>query len=570
MSVRRTLGLAALLFGSVPASAKQVALAAPAAAPRNDRWILSVVGTNDLHGHVEQLPILGGYLHNLRESLNEGHRGELVLLDGGDLFQGTIESNASEGEAVVAAYNLLGYDASAIGNHEFDFGPVGEARPWRKTDDPRGALKARALQAKFPFLSANLVDTVTGKQVGWPHLPGSVILDRRGLSIGVIGLSTVDTPTTTMESNFIGLRIAPLAETVITEAKSLRARGAKLIFVVAHAGGDCKNVEDPNDLSSCHPDEEIFKLARALPIGTVDLIVGGHTHAGVAHEVFGIPIIESYDHARAFGRVDFTIEQLADGGRAVAHHIFPPKRMCNLDSPCDYQGHPVKKDSTVETLMAPYIKQAEARRAAPLGVKVVGRVARSYKEESPLGNLIADLMRAARPGADVAIMNGGGLRAELPAGPLTYGEMYEIYPFDNAFATLKVPARAFAAWLARNLTMDAGIISLSGLRASAGCEGGQPHVTLTRESGKRVGDDEILKVLSSDFLATGAEGLSQQAGAPYRVEKDSLVRETLVDFLKKRGGAIDPNDRTLFDAAHKRFSYPGKRPLRCGEVPAKE
>ena len=119
---------------------------------------ISVIGTNDVHGAL--LPVDGnrglttfsGYVDNLRTARAEDG-GAVVLIDAGDMWQGTLESNLSEGATVVAAYNVMGYDAVTIGNHEFDFGPAGErATPASETDDARGALKLRAQEADFPLL----------------------------------------------------------------------------------------------------------------------------------------------------------------------------------------------------------------------------------------------------------------------------------------------------------------------------------------------------------------------------------------------------------------------------------
>jgi 5'-nucleotidase len=150
---------------------------------------LSIVGTNDLHGGILQredrggLALLGGYVANLRAArARDG--GAVLLVDGGDMFQGTLESNLTEGQIVIAAYNTLGYSAAAIGNHEFDFGPAGPAsQPKGLDDDPRGALKARAAQASFPFLAANLIDTATGRPVAFPHIQPSVIVTVAGLKV---------------------------------------------------------------------------------------------------------------------------------------------------------------------------------------------------------------------------------------------------------------------------------------------------------------------------------------------------------------------------------------------------
>ena len=133
---------------------------------------LSIIGTNDVHGGIVPrdgrggLAVLGGYAANLRAArARDG--GAVLLIDAGDIFQGTLESNLSEGAEVVAAYNALGYAAATIGNHEFDFGPVGSAAtPQQPSDDPRGALKQRAAEARFPFLAANLIDAATAPSRG--------------------------------------------------------------------------------------------------------------------------------------------------------------------------------------------------------------------------------------------------------------------------------------------------------------------------------------------------------------------------------------------------------------------
>ena len=181
---------------------------------------LSIVGTNDLHGGILPrdgrggLALLGGYLKNLREArARDG--GAVLLIDAGDMFQGTLESNATEGASVVAAYNALGYTAAAIGNHEFDFGPVGPAAtPRTPGDDPSGALKARASEATFPFLAANLVDAASGRAVEWANVKPAVLVQAAGVKVGIIGVMTRGALTATIASNVGGLSVAPLAETI--------------------------------------------------------------------------------------------------------------------------------------------------------------------------------------------------------------------------------------------------------------------------------------------------------------------------------------------------------------------
>ena len=140
-----------------------------------------------------------------------------MLLDAGDAFQGTLESNLTEGAAVVRAYNALQYDAIAIGNHDFDYGPIGAATgPRAPGDDPRGALKARAAEAHFPFLAANLIDDATGAPPRWRNFGATHMAQVGDIKIGIIGLANVGTALMTLPANFAGLRALPLAPTVIT------------------------------------------------------------------------------------------------------------------------------------------------------------------------------------------------------------------------------------------------------------------------------------------------------------------------------------------------------------------
>src|SRR5262245_7216491 len=154
---------------------------------------LSIVGTSDLHGvasprnSVGGLPLLAGYINNLRAA-RAADRGAVLLLDSGDTFQGDIESNLSEGALVVDAYNAMGYAAQAVGNHDFDFGSADSPGARQLPGDLRGALKARAIQAKYPFLAANLIEEATGKPADWPNVRPSVLLEAGGLKVGVVGV----------------------------------------------------------------------------------------------------------------------------------------------------------------------------------------------------------------------------------------------------------------------------------------------------------------------------------------------------------------------------------------------
>jgi 5'-nucleotidase len=531
-----------------------------------------VVGTSDLHGHIAALPWLGGYLENLRAK-RAATGGAVVLLDAGDMFQGTLESNLEEGAAVVRAYNALGYSAAAIGNHEFDFGPAGPApSPVAPSDDPRGALKARAAQAHFPFLAANVVDKATGKPVAWPNFHPSILLTVAGVKVGIVGVITAATGHSALPANVAGLEFSPLAKAIAKQARLLRARGASVVLAVAHEGGECHNFADPDKLDSCDAASTIFSIVRSLPEGSVDAVVAGHTHQALAQRVASVPIIQAYSNGRAFGRVDVVVERPSRGKgenarwKVLSSQVYEPHELCPGGTPenckpTDYESRSVHADKKVEELNAPAFALARRKGEEDLGVKVLRPLPHSRKQETALGNLLADLMRAARPGTDAAIINGGGMRTGLPAGPLSYGRLYETFPFDNAFASLRLPAGELRKLLARSLGRSASQVSLSGLRLSAHCEGDALEVALARPDGVPVADDRLLTITTTDFLATGGDGFFDGANAS--VEIGPPLRDGLAEVLRKRAGTLDPGDPLLFDPAHPRFALPGDVPIKC-------
>jgi len=557
---------AAALSCSQPATKKHVEPPAPQKGSRT----ITIIGTNDLHGALDRLPLLGGFVANVRAA-RAADGGAVLLLDGGDMFQGTLESNMAEGADVVRAYNQLGYTAVAVGNHEFDFGPEGPAAVAKSIeDDPRGALKQRVAEAKFPFLVANINDDKTGSRIKWKNMPPSIMVEVAGTMVGIIGASTESTPYTTMPANFLGLKMAPTAAAIAGEAKALRAKGAQVIVVTAHIGSACKSVDNPNDTSSCKTNEEVFNVISDLPKGLVDVWIGGHTHAAVAHRISDIAVIESYSSGRAFGRVDLRVTDTHVSGVT----IHKPKLMCALDKdenpvpvaqcqPGDYENKPVKADPEVQKIVDEAIARASKLRDEKLGVQLTSIMTKSYSLESAEGNWFTDLMLAARPEAQVALTNGGGLRADIPAGELTYGRLYEAMPFDNRFALIDLKGKHIRRLITTNIQRGAGIYSWGGVVAKARCNAGVLDVEI-KVGGKPLADDATYKLVTSDFLASGGDAsvigrLKLPEGSIKMT--DVIIRDAIADMVRKRKGKIDPAQ--LFSPTKKRLDYEGQRPVEC-------
>src|SRR5512138_846173 len=528
-------------------------------AQRSSTVTISVIATTDLHGGVLArgdrggLALLGGYVRNVRAArMRDG--GGVLLVDSGDMFQGTLESNLDEGAAVIAAYNVLGYAAAAIGNHEFDYGPAGpEETPQTPGEDPRGALKARAAAARFPLLAANTLDNSTGQPVAWTNVKPSTIVTIRGVKVGLIGVTTPDTPALTIAANVVGLTFAPLVPVIAREAASLRTRGATVVIVLAHAGGRCTRVDNPEDLSSCDQMAEIVGVARQLPAGLVDMIAAGHTHQAMAQNMSGIAIVEAYSNGRSFSRVDFTVERST--GRLAGKHILPTQDVCGRQDPathkCDpavpsvgvvparYENRLVRPDAAIAAAIAPAVRKAVRVKSEPIGVVLEMPFARGDQQfETAIADLVADGTLASVPGADVALSNGGSLRTDLPAGPLTYGSIYELYPFDNRLVTLRLTGAQLTRIIAYNLERKEPpfeLLPIAGFRVDARCDGNMIRVELTRTSGCAIRPDDQLTVATSDFIAGGGDGILAPAGALGDIKPvagSPLVRESLVVWLR--------------------------------------
>jgi 5'-nucleotidase len=277
--------------------------------------------------------------------------------------------------------------------------------------------------------------------------------------------------------------------------------------------------------------------------------------------VNGVPIISVVNFGVQFGRMDLTFD---DELRSVTHVlIHEPQRVCArvepqtgecaiapAGIPAEYEGKPVTPSAAVAAAIEPERKRVRALRAEPLGTVAEAPIPRGDGLDAPLGNLVADALRAVVPGADAALGYGsgrGGLRADLPSGPLTFGHAYDVFPFDNRITRVALTGaqleRLIGAQLPQWIDARRGLPGLAGLRVTIGCNGAQTTVLVTRESGKRVAPDEPLVVAVASntvgrFAATALAGEPEVAA----VELPILVRDAVAGWLLKRDGPLAPQD----------------------------
>ncbi|HET9362178.1 MAG TPA: 5'-nucleotidase C-terminal domain-containing protein, partial [Vicinamibacterales bacterium] len=333
------------------------------------------------------------------------------------------------------------------------------------------------------------------------------------------------------------------------------------------------------DLSSCDMTAEIVRVARSLPPGLVDVIVGGHSHDLMGHQIEGVAISEAYSAGRAFSRVDVIVDRATR--RVLERRSFAPRDLCarvdpgtancapdaaaSARVPAEYEGAPVTPDPAITKVIAPAIEAAATLKKSPVGVTLDTPVRIGDIGNSPLGNLFTDAYLAAVPGADVAINNtDGGLRTDLPAGPLTYGAVFEVMPFDNRVVALRLTGAELRTVLETQLRAGAPLVGLAGLRARGTCRGGSIDVALLRPDGARVRDAEPLLVVTTDFLATGGDRVFDpvKPSGGFAIVRDAGgARDIVVEMLRKRGGTLREGD--LIDAANPRWVLPGPQPVTC-------
>ncbi|MDI6870635.1 MAG: 5'-nucleotidase C-terminal domain-containing protein [Bacillota bacterium] len=480
---------------------------AAAAAPK----VITIINTSDFHGNLltgqkdksnPPRPYGGGavvaaYIARYRAE----NPGGTLVLDGGDLLQGPAISTIFRGKPTVEAYNVIGYDAAAIGNHEFDWGI--------------DALRARLSEAKFPFLSANIFLKATGQRPEWakPY----AIFERNGVKVGVIGLTTVQTPYITLPANVESLEFrdpVALANSLIPEVKG---QGAQIVVLLAHIGGNV-------DRQGMVTDE---LAALAANVKGADLILGGHTHNSIVAKVDGVQVVVPYYQGRAIGVTNLTFDP--EAGRVVTVESQLVTTYGDTVAPVpEVQAVIDRYNKDLEPVMAEVLAQASAD------------IGRDYEAESALGNLVADVMRRTA-GVDIAFTNAGGLRADVPAGPITLGRVWEIIPFDNTIVTMELTGAQVLEVLANRTK---GMVQTSGIKFAwrdiPGNKEKREVVSATLADGRPLDPNTRYRVCTNDFMAAGGDNFVAFRSGTNVHNTQILLRDALIDFLKAEAAAGRP------------------------------
>jgi len=468
----------------------------PAAGPQpQDAPRVRIVHTNDFHGRL--LPqqangrSLGGsaVLAAHFDSAAAGFDGPTIFLSAGDDMQGTAMSNLSWGRATIAAHNAAGYDAAAFGNHEFDWGV--------------DTLRARVAESRFPWLAANLFIAGTRRHPEWVR--PWVMIERDGVRTAVIGIALSSTPEIVLAGRTAGLEFAPEAPAIDQAAREARAAGADFVVVTAHIGATCEQPGAAPAEPSAGCTGEVLEVAEALT-EPVDLIVGGHTHQRVLTTQGAIPVVEAASYSTAYSVTDLERQ----GGRTMATRREVRVPFADQVSP----------DTAVARVVADWERDIRpiTERVVVTSAQALGRGEGEY----PLGNLVADALRT-QAGAQASIVNNGSIRRDLPAGPLSWGVLFELQPFANALVRTEVTGAQLRAALENAVSGGRISAHLSGMvvRWDPAAPSGSRIREIRLDDGRVVQDSDVVTLGLSEFLATGGDRFTSLAQG--RTTRTALV-----------------------------------------------
>jgi 5''-nucleotidase/2'',3''-cyclic phosphodiesterase and related esterases len=481
-------------------------------------YTLHILHTNDLHSRIEPITkydntcpeednaageCFGGYARlatKVAEMRAELDGENVLLLDAGDQYQGSLMYTTYKGDVEAEMMDKIGYDVMALGNHEFD-------------DGPEGTLKLIE-HASFPVISGNL--DVSQSNLLADKVKNHVVLEVGGEKIGIISALAVDTPETSSPGPNVIFQDE--ADSLAADVAELEAEGVNKIIALTHVGVN-------KDLS------------LAEEVAGVDAVVGGHSHTLFSNEIEGamayptmvgeVPVVSAYAYSKYLGHLVLTFD---DEGKLISA-----------------SGEPILLDASVAEDEA--IKSRIAELAGPINelkAKVVAEAAADIDGsretcravECPMGNLVADAMleRVKDQGIEIAIQNGGGLRASIPGGQVTMGDILTVLPFQNTLSTFQVTGATMVEALENGVSEMA-----DGAGRFPQVAGMSFTVDPSGEVGSRISDvmvggapiemDKLYGVVSNNYVRNGGDGYKMFLSAENAYDFGPDLADVLAEYM---------------------------------------
>lgn len=490
---------------------------------------LDIMWSNDVHGGIDRAkatfmnpefpPQLGGggsaaTLIKRVRGLSDKSRDNL-LFDIGDFFQGRPVGTVTRGKAVMEYMNEIGYDAMTIGNHEYDI----------SEDDLITTLK----MAKFPVLSCNIVERSNGEIP--PYLKPYTIINKMGVRIGVLGMTTTDTEKMSFPDHIKNIDFLSEKEEVEKWVKHLRkVEKVDLVIVIGHAGLPY----EPEETYLTRYDAKGNPLQKdrlavwgydsqeiAREVEGIDLFIGGHMHKGFAQPwidpVTHTMVIQGYAYGSNLGWITLKIDK---DTKTVSGYETPAMREGALITLFEDEFIP---DGEIAPKIAEQVAIAEKGMDEIVGYAGVYLSRTNVDAQSLIGNTIVDAMRYETK-ADFAFINLGGVRADIASGPVTYRSIFDVMPFDNMVVSftctgdfLRKVIEARIAGGRHGMIVSGGNVIYSKKRPDG------DRITSLKIGGQPWDPKKLYTVTTTDFLMQGNAGLTILTQVP---EKDIVMHQT--------------------------------------------
>nr|AAF05584.1 UDP-sugar hydrolase [Salmonella enterica]AAF05585.1 UDP-sugar hydrolase [Salmonella enterica] len=523
----------------------------PAQAYEKDKtYKITILHTNDHHGHFWRSEY-GEYGLAAQKTLVDSIRkevaqegGSVLLLSGGDINTGVPESDLQDAEPDFRGMNLIGYDAMAVGNHEFD--------------NPLTVLRQQEKWAKFPFLYANIYQKSTGERLFKPW----AIFTRQDIKIAVIGLTTDDTAKIGNPEYFTDIEFRKPAEEAKVVIQELNMNEKPdVIIATTHMGH-----YDNGDHGSNAPGD--VEMARSLPAGSLAMIVGGHSQDPVCmasenkkqvnyvpgtpcapDKQNGIWIVQAHEWGKYVGRADF---EFRNGEMKMVNYQLIPvnlKKKVTWDNGKSERvlyTPEIAENPQMLSLLTPFQNKGKAQLEVKIGSVnglLEGDRSKVRFVQTNMGRVIL-AAQIARTGADFGVMSGGGIRDSIEAGDITYKSVLKVQPFGNIVVYADMSGKEVVDYLTRVAQMkpDSGAYPQLANVSFVAKEG---KLTDLKIKGEPVDPAKTYRMATLSFNATGGDGYPRIDNKPGYVNTGFIDAEVLKEFIQQNSpldaAAFTPN-----------------------------
>ncbi|EBW5595471.1 bifunctional UDP-sugar hydrolase/5'-nucleotidase [Salmonella enterica subsp. enterica serovar Typhimurium] len=524
----------------------------PAQAYEKDKtYKITILHTNDHHGHFWRSEY-GEYGLAAQKTLVDSIRkevaqegGSVLLLSGGDINTGVPESDLQDAEPDFRGMNLIGYDAMAVGNHEFD--------------NPLTVLRQQEKWAKFPFLSANIYQKSTGERLFKPW----AIFTRQDIKIAVIGLTTDDTAKIGNPEYFTDIEFRKPAEEAKVVIQELNMNEKPdVIIATTHMGH-----YDNGDHGSNAPGD--VEMARSLPAGSLAMIVGGHSQDPVCmasenkkqvnyvpgtpcapDKQNGIWIVQAHEWGKYVGRADF---EFRNGEMKMVNYQLIPvnlKKKVTWDNGKSERvlySPEIAENPQMLSLLTPFQNKGKAQLEVKIGSVnglLEGDRSKVRFVQTNMGRGVILAAQIARTGADFGVMSGGGIRDSIEAGDITYKSVLKVQPFGNIVVYADMSGKEVVDYLTAVAQMkpDSGAYPQLANVSFVAKEG---KLTDLKIKGEPVDPAKTYRMATLSFNATGGDGYPRIDNKPGYVNTGFIDAEVLKEFIQQNSpldaAAFTPN-----------------------------